>query len=262
VPFSKKHTTTPSPPITGYSHPKCYARNLHDCSIKISKEHYISDNLLKFLLTPGKTIIEGAHWLSPGVEKNVSPQSMGSKVLCDRHNSALSGLDALAQKFFTFILSDEPNPNILLLNGNELERWFMKVMYGLIASGSAMKGSKDLTPPAYCLDILFYNKYLSEGSGLYFVKGPHSTQFNRIAVNLIPLNNNTRVFIGMFFMVAGFPFLFVPERVQINQVQGLSKQILEYRPATFLIIHKTNNIQKEVHFGWPKGSIFTITKLD
>ncbi len=38
-------------PVTGYQHAKCYARSDSNCSSKISKEHYISETLLRWPTT-------------------------------------------------------------------------------------------------------------------------------------------------------------------------------------------------------------------
>lgn len=75
--------------MANFSHPQCYARALCDCSAKLSREHYVSNSVLKLLGV--EHIISHASWLSPEQCSRPLPVSaLSSKVLCDRHNQALS----------------------------------------------------------------------------------------------------------------------------------------------------------------------------
>jgi len=61
-------------------------------------------------------------------------------MLCDRHNNALSDIDQLAHKFFSFLRfpSEDDDVEVELIRGYDLERWVLKTFIGLVASGNVM----------------------------------------------------------------------------------------------------------------------------
>lgn len=85
-----------------YQHPKCYA-NLHGgCSTKISGEHYFSHSMIKLYTFDDPEIkIMLNHGF--GIPKRVSPKNFVVNALCVNHNTALSGADAAALQFATFV---------------------------------------------------------------------------------------------------------------------------------------------------------------
>src|SRR5712671_2030052 len=144
------------------SNPRCYARLLWYCSDKLSREHYISASVLELL---GEMhMISNASWLSPGQSSNPLPVgALGSNILCELHNHALSDLDACAKVFFGGLLravskSQGPAPDQkLTVNGDKLERGVLKACCGALASGNLLKGANRVSrePPRKWLDILF-----------------------------------------------------------------------------------------------------------
>src|SRR5258705_6314876 len=92
--------TKPPHPVTGYSNPKCYAAALRDCSERMSSEHPVSKSVLKCIHRTGSLTVSGMAWQQVGDEKALSPEALGTKVLCSRHNSALHELDSLALRLF------------------------------------------------------------------------------------------------------------------------------------------------------------------
>jgi hypothetical protein len=83
---------------------KCYANSLGGCSGKISKEHYISEHLLREL---GPIKAKGFHWLR-GEEKRLY------KILCV--NPDKSGCPAKSGAFlffFNFIVNSNLKPGAL-----------------------------------------------------------------------------------------------------------------------------------------------------
>lgn len=78
----------------------CYAAPLGSCSKKMSREHFISDNFLRQLNRSGGLRVGGLPWQQPGEIDAIPPSALTGKVLCERHNSRLSRLDALAGRFF------------------------------------------------------------------------------------------------------------------------------------------------------------------
>jgi hypothetical protein len=166
--------TGPTPPQTRISHPKCYAAALRDCSQEISREHYISGAILRKMHRLGSVTFVGGPWGSEG--RTLAPSAATAKVLCARHNNALSGLDAIAGRFFDATWSMSPGriekarPNLVCFNGHDLERWMLKVLLG---AGSAplfnepgRTGSPVRIDPAV-LPFLFGKAILPHGLGLY-----------------------------------------------------------------------------------------------
>lgn len=87
----------PDPPATGYSHPGCYLRDSHDCGSTLSDEHYVSATALKAI--DAVLGVSGLPWLKSGESKAISAERLVSRVLCTRHNNALSSLDAQGGRF-------------------------------------------------------------------------------------------------------------------------------------------------------------------
>ena len=88
----------PSGPLTGLRRDGCYLAGTANCSDKLSGEHYISKTVLESI---GSTIrMEGVTWLPPGTSKVIGLNALTAKILCQRHNSALSPLDTEAGQFF------------------------------------------------------------------------------------------------------------------------------------------------------------------
>src|SRR5882672_5744136 len=82
----------PRSPTTGQSQNGCYLGHAQDCAGGISGEHYISEIVLEQLSEPA-VAIDGVFWLPPGEQKIIGINSLTAKILCARHNSALSPLD-------------------------------------------------------------------------------------------------------------------------------------------------------------------------
>ena len=86
---------------TGYANSACYAKASKDCGERVSREHWISASILRSIpQAPFK--IRGLQW-QRDIETNVSVKGMQAKVLCERHNSALSALDSEAGEMFRII---------------------------------------------------------------------------------------------------------------------------------------------------------------
>lgn len=155
-------STRPTGERTGFAHPKCYAKGLHDCSRKITLEHYFSKAVLR-LLSPG-----GLLEVSTGNDDKlggIPVQSYGSRVLCDRHNRALSPLDRTGAWLFGGIQSavsrsTERDPPVRFVNGYAFERWLLKA-----ACGSRVVEKQQV--PEQWVRILFGEEEFPDGWGLH-----------------------------------------------------------------------------------------------
>jgi hypothetical protein len=261
LPMSKccltlRTNTTPPPPVTEHSNPRCYAKTLSDCDSKISREHYVSEGILS--LKNGALTVLGFPWQPNGNLKKVSAQALTAKVLCKRHNTALSGLDSVAIKFFKFLIGDNHNQNVLLINGNEIERWMLKMLCGLAASGNIAFNSQrshSWTPPNQWLQILFGNANIPSNCGLYYVSGNYRFRNNKM--ELVPVqNNNSSELVSIALTIDGFPFLFSmePPPPLARPVSGNAE--LNHRPECIGIEDGTS--YREVHLGWPSGKFIKV----
>jgi hypothetical protein len=105
---------------------------------------------------------------------------LGSNILCERHNNALSDLDACAKQFFAGLLlalSKSGGPAAdqkLSVNGDELERWLLKACCGALASGNLLENATRVSrePPRKWLDILFSESAWEVDTGLYVRQAP------------------------------------------------------------------------------------------
>jgi hypothetical protein len=191
--FHKIRTiTTPPHPKTGYSLQSCYASPLDDCNPKRSREHYISQSLLHYLNPDNKVKVSGLPWLGQN-EIVLSPSVLVSRVLCERHNSTLSGLDAIAVRLFQAF--DEKGAVgsgkqlLYIFSGHDLELWLLKILCGVACSKNfPVDGEADLSIPKYWLEILFGEAEFPDEQGLYVCKsrghrfeGPRGLQFRAIS---------------------------------------------------------------------------------
>src|SRR2546426_3801833 len=127
---------------------RCWARSIGDCSEKLSGEHLVSKALFSESVT-----VRGFDWCKDR-PKTIGINSLAAKVLCVRHNSALSELDAAALKVWNALkeLADvqegialaarlripvgPPRPLRLRVSGSRLERWAFKTTVNHVAAGA------------------------------------------------------------------------------------------------------------------------------
>jgi hypothetical protein len=98
-------------PVEDYAHPKCSASLTKKCSTKITREHFISHNILKELVYERGVKITGVPWIDYETWKVLPTESLASKILCENHNQALSDLDAQMGRFFRTILDFDEDFN-------------------------------------------------------------------------------------------------------------------------------------------------------
>ncbi|MBN1517147.1 hypothetical protein JXA32_11350 [Candidatus Sumerlaeota bacterium] len=190
--FRKIQTSTsPSYPKTGKSLKSCYASCLADCDSILSREHYISETLLHYLSQDNGLKVVGFPWIK-GKEQVLSPNALASKMLCGRHNSALSKLDDISIRLFQAFDEEGKAGSgrqlIYLFSGHDLERWLLKILCGIAHSKNiVLKTEADLSIPEYWLRILFGEEEFPDGQGLYvcisrehIMEGPRGLQLRTI----------------------------------------------------------------------------------
>ena len=251
--------TTPPGPGTGHAHPSCFARDLKDCSSTVTREHYISQSILG-LFGPGGFTVSGMPWIPNGDKKRVSSASLTGKMLCERHNQALSPLDAVAAEFFHFFTAEWAGDgvDVFLTRGYDLERWLLKMMCGLVVSGNATLDGKRLstwTPPPEWLEILFGSADVVTPAGLHYITANYQAAAASLLV--VPLFKPATAHpIALVFAVEGIAFLFAMEEPQKKRDASVTRARTHYRPMALQL--RRGPRVREAHFGWRDGELVTV----
>ena len=155
--------TTPPSPVTGHANPKCYARALADCAKKISKEHYFSKAVVKVLARAGPSGTVRIVQAGAPMRELPPERTLEAKILCERHNHTLSQLDADAAHVLRAVREGlGPTPPSYpgrIVPGQNLERWLVKVLCGLLAIAKE-------SVPLGLLEILFGYREIVAPRGL------------------------------------------------------------------------------------------------
>ena len=169
------------------SHPECYARALGDCLGPVSREHVVTEALLKAVWQGAKGgQVYGLTFLAATPEGGgqFGINALTAKILCDGHNNALSPFDAEIMKFFKamerLVRSEhdgEPAAQNSYVNGDFIERWMLKTMYNGVFSGNfpipfAPNFAGQL-PPEDGLQVIYRNAPFPTGWGVYLF-GEHA----------------------------------------------------------------------------------------
>lgn len=241
--------TSPLPPVTGKSLPGCYAAPLGDCSLKLSREHFVSESLLKELCRDDEMRVSGLRWQKSDHEKVLPPNALASKILCERHNSALSSVDAIAANLFGAF--NEKNAAgggrqlLHLFSGHDLERWLLKVLCGLVYSRNLSIGDgAEASIPMPWLQILFGSTNFTNGQGFYICtlpghrfEGPFGLKIDAIAGSSGPS--------GLGVWICGYEL--------ILSMSGFPSRSFDGRPVAYrpLELHATGPaFEKSIIFSW------------
>jgi hypothetical protein len=209
-------------PRTGYSNPGCYARSSNDCDEHLTREHFITDELLETISADKKVVmVQGASWQGPDAKKKtIGLKSFSSWMLCHRHNTALWPLDSMASQFFRYFRDDgldvmrfqgnDFQRDFTLVSGPYLELWMLKVLWGAIeAKAMEVAGS-----PAYRFRLGVTTETLAEilwrGSewpahwGMYVLTGDKNAdrpvKQNSVRLRLASMGSEV---LGGFIQIAG-----------------------------------------------------------
>ena len=245
---------------TGYAHPNCYLRTSQDCSEQISREHYVSRSVLKKL---GQIVkISGVHWLGGGKSLETSIGNLTAKILCKRHNEALSPLDHEAGIFFEVVanvLLDlhrktlSRKPIFHLVSGDSLELWMLKIACGHYFGIGAKDGVRldqefeiDLTK----VEKVFFEREWDSRCGLYFKGGIGDIIDidNRVSVSAL-LNEQTKRMAGIRVGLLGLvlELLFEAENTKSGEWTELDKHPTE-------LVWRRGRRQHSIILTWPIGT--------
>ena len=130
---------------------KCYARALGDCSGTLTREHSISEVILKAIDQGEGVEVSGLSWMAKGTSQLLPPSALASKVLCKFHNEKLSPYDATAQHAFDALSaaidaahSGSAGIPTAHVDATRFACWLLKALCGLAASQqvSSIEGAK------------------------------------------------------------------------------------------------------------------------
>ncbi len=172
-----------------FAHPDCYASQLGGCSTQISKEHYVSDAILRLVsLGEPSVLVRNLKFQSPETVEPKGISNLVAKVLCSKHNSDLSRFDSAGQSLFAGMDQIDSTagkaheaPATIMVNGDDLERWMLKTLCGGLFSGNIQVSGgnlKSVYPPQEWLRILFENGQFPVGQGLYVRAGTPGVVFS------------------------------------------------------------------------------------
>jgi hypothetical protein len=237
---------------------ECWAHSLGNCGGGRSREHYISDGIFD-----GATVTAfGLPWCKDE-PVTIGLASATSKILCKRHNEALSSFDAEAAKLSRFISSNivhEPLAHTdITLQGPLIEKWALKTFLNLGFIGALDRGVSRLTPPSNLVKSLFASDKLRNGLGLYFITGGVSNDGFKVGLawNAI-VNRKTGRPDGMTFTFNGLRLAVTAISLRAEaQIRGLGRlkgfdysaaKVL-YHPPNIIMASETAG-NKRINLEW------------
>jgi hypothetical protein len=209
----------------------------------MSREHCVSEIALREISgDPGGGTIEvcGLPWLNGGT-RTLPTASLTARVLCKRHNEALSGLDARAAECVRGLdaIHDgfgDGQAATQVVDGDLLERWMLKTLCGSLASENMVNQVGDRVPgwqpSREWLDILYGQAPFRRGCGLYLARtNTEPTPFSRQLLRLCPLwGPDRQTSIGLRMWLFNLEYVLAMDDV----VRHMSERLLDhavYRPS-------------------------------
>jgi hypothetical protein len=173
---------------TGYSNPECYAQSLGDCRGQVTREHVVSEGVLKLVYGRAgeinkQVLVRGLSFQPPDVVEERGISRLVAKMLCEGHNHYLSRrFDPAGQAMFRAMdaLNDAAGDPAALqqmfrVDGDDLERWMLKTFINGLFSGLFRPAPGETLKKEYplleWLQILFKDAEFPKGCGLYWLAG-------------------------------------------------------------------------------------------
>jgi hypothetical protein len=228
------------------NNPGCYLNGYSPCDAKLSGDHLVSKALLS-QLGGSSVYIDGLPWCKE--LKRVGIANITGRVLCRLHNSQLSDFDSSAATLFRCLhqlpkrLAESAEREECIVNGLNVERWMLKTMATLLASGNASKNSQVVTSsldPAW-LSILVGKDDFGPGCGL-FLERPASGNTKMMEEFTIRLQWIDDICVGVTTTFVGFIFHLVTARINFPPSHL-------YRPGG--MIFRRGRVEKvlAIHYG-------------
>jgi hypothetical protein len=258
--YKKRSVIQPPGIQSGNSHPRCYLNFTKNCGTKITREHWISNDIFREI---GAVInVEGLPWLQPGETRQLPAPSLASNILCDRHNAAFSGLDTTAGRLFTWLdninedlahRSLSRKKQLYILSGEDLEMWAAKMLLGILHSQPKDSALSQYSVDNVIVQRLIATSILPTGCGLYLdaregLQKRHTNK--RIQIGPITINRQKRL-IGLQIEMVGLSFYFFMDSLGVDF--KFERENKMYRPLAlnFLGQNRSHHIQ----LSWPPDPI-------
>jgi hypothetical protein len=251
---------------TGLRNPGCYARALADCCPKMSREHCMTEALLKAIALDDEIEVEGLVWLGTEKSKVLPTKRLTKWMLCKRHNEALSKFDVTVTRLFQTVEAihlnfGEDRDEQHQISGDAFERWMLKTLCGyavaelfIDAQGEQIVGWE---PPVEWLEILFQGKPFTPPCGLHVVVPTHGKPIHttRKLVRVAALTGANKEIYGLrlwlleqeIALLMGNPLQHAPEG--LLKVEDYKPTL--YRPAAIAYCDAVKS--KAVVFDWQTG---------
>jgi hypothetical protein len=237
---------------------ECWAAKLDDCGGGLSREHYISEGVFD-----GEIVTAyGLEWCKDHPIQ-ISVASAVAKILCKRHNEALSVFDSEAVRLSRFLAEsviDNPLSDTKInIRGHLLEKWALKTFVNLAyVGGLDPEHHIRMRPHEDLVRYVFQTSIPSNGLGLYFVTGAVSNDGFKVGLSWNGIRNLSGALAGMAFTLSGVHFLVTakpgPGEKRLRNV-GLvgdidySQAKISYRPDNIALLSKTAG-QKSILLEW------------
>ncbi|MDH5833948.1 hypothetical protein [Luteimonas kalidii] len=161
---------------------QCWAAILGGCD-KLSREHVVSQSVFaSWCDCP--THVEGMHRTPSG---HLPQSALTAKILCKKHNSALSVLDAEAGQLAEHLLHAAAGNQIGRpeIDGALIERWVFKTLINGLAAGWSDR--RKWLPHEHIVRFIFGLGQVPHGCGLYSVDGSSEDLPNPQDASVTPL---------------------------------------------------------------------------
>lgn len=196
---------------------RCWANALGTCDSRMSREHYVSK---AFFSGPAVTV-QGLPWCKTE-PKTISLAAATAKILCEKHNSSLSLLDAEAANYMQVVrehlllTETRSKPRFTAfhirhfsVNAPLLERWLLKVLLNLCFESKLAIGLDGETagrPPLSLVQICFGESVFRGRAGMYMASYNGMSMEMGEMLRFSPLVRSDNKIVGGFYTVAGVNF--------------------------------------------------------
>lgn len=244
---------------TGISVLGCYAGFTNDCRPPLTDEHWLSEVVLRKASDNDRVRLLGLSW-APDREVALYPRSVANKVLCERHNGALSRLDATAGATFAALrryqqdLDTGPERHgseFFLISGEEWERWLLKMLWGvtaaemIVSQGQPVSRLRDGVDPHVLADYLFRDGALPHGWGCHVIgrldESVHAVA--EIAVSVQPDQDGGVTFGTADIGMVTFGFAFGP-------LAAGPGHDLRWHTSAVCLTDRSKSVQKVLALAW------------
>lgn len=243
-------------PVTEFAHRRCYAASTNDCDSRLTLEHPLSKSILK-AIGDGTTVkASNTYWQQGAPTPTRLPvTTMGSKMLCDRHNTALSKIDGTALKVYRtlerFQLAQlrRPDPHgneFDLVSGEHFERWMLKALWGMTTGAkNAPASMHDQREQKMFMQYLFRDGLLPRAWGLYIrsLTKSYARQSETAMETRVEIRDDT--FLTGDMTLGAFTFTFAAGKLEAG-----NGAVAHHRPDGVRMFSDFDNTCKTLAFAW------------